>query len=124
MLNNHYDYIQRKGAMNRLYTAKRLLFSPVIFLLASCHHPAHWNDSGTWGHGPGIMGWFGPFGMIIFWIVAIIILVVLVRWIMASSRGIGNNGTKETAHDILKKRYASGDITKEEFERMKRDLKD
>lgn len=34
------------------------------------------------------------------------------------------DGPKGNALDILKKRYAAGDITKEEFERMKRDLED
>ncbi len=110
--------------MNRIYNAKVLPILSVLFMLASCHHPSYWNDSDTWGHGPGIMGWFGPFGMIIFWIVAVVVLIAIVRWIMGTGRGIGNDGTKGNALDILKKRYAAGDITKEEFERMKRDLED
>jgi len=63
--------------------------------------------------------WFGW----IFWI----IIVVAVVWavIQFSSRNQQNppgNKPVESPMDILKKRYARGEITKEEFERMKKDL--
>lgn len=78
--------------MNRMYNAKVLPLLCAICLLASCHHPSYWNNSGTWGRGPGTMGWFGPFGMVIFWVIAVIVLIALVRWIMGTGRGISNNG--------------------------------
>ncbi len=42
-------------------------------------------------------------------------------WQDSSESGRGN-GESGTALDILKKRYAKGEITKNEFEQMKRDL--
>ena len=60
--------------------------------------------------------WFGW----IFWIA----IIVLVIWLLVDR----SNKTKltlppqETALDILKKRYAKGEITKEQFEQMKKDL--
>ena len=51
-------------------------------------------------------------------------IVLLIVWLVRQS-GAGNAGSsdrEETALDILKKRYAKGEIDKEEFERMKRDL--
>ena len=70
----------------------------------------------------GIFGgmWFGW----IFWIVLLGLIVWFV--IQFSNRNRFNQSTniveKETPLDILKKRYAKGEITKEEFERMKNDL--
>lgn len=66
------------------------------------------------------MRWFGWIGMLAFWLLVIIVVVLLIRWIIVSlNRGAG--GAKGPL-DILKKRYAKGEITKEEFEEKKKDL--
>lgn len=48
-------------------------------------------------------------------------IVLLIVWLVRQS-GAGSSNREETAIDILKKRYAKGEIDKEEYERMKRDL--
>jgi putative membrane protein len=73
-----------------------------------------------WGFG---MGWFGLMMMVFFWILIIVAIIFVIRWFAVSSR-VGGHGQKpeETALEILKKRYARGEIKKEEFEEKKRDL--
>lgn len=56
------------------------------------------------------------------WIVVIIAVVI---WFVQYNKKGGNlfgSGKEENSLDILDKRYANGDITKEEFESMKKDL--
>ncbi len=68
------------------------------------------------------MGWgmgFGWFFMILFWVLVILGIVYLFRMI---SERTGTQKREESALDILEKRYAKGEIGKEEFERMKSDL--
>lgn len=61
--------------------------------------------------------WFGW----IFWIVIIgLVIYLIVR--LTNQRGDTSNYSNETPLDVLKKRYARGEITKEEFESMKKDL--
>jgi putative membrane protein len=82
-----------------------------------------------WGHGPGMMGggygmgWFGSIIMIAFWIAVIVGIVLLIRWLIIYTR-TPSHGTSsgESALDILKKRYARGEIDKQEFEEKKKDL--
>ncbi|AMK12699.1 MAG: SHOCT domain-containing protein [Pseudodesulfovibrio sp.] len=72
--------------------------------------------------GGGPSGWdghmmyspFGGFSMIL-------ILGVLVVFVVLALRR-GDGGREETPLAILKRRYAKGEIDKEEFERMKREL--
>ena len=77
-----------------------------------------------WGH-EGMTWGLGGWGMIIFWIIVVIVIIFLVRWLTGQGRtGVGLSEKEESALDILKKKYARGEIDKEEFERKKRDLTD
>jgi putative membrane protein len=64
------------------------------------------------GYGGGMM-W-------IFWILIIIALVWFVTF--ATRRGSGSPGNEKSAQDILKERYARGEIEREEFEQKRKDL--
>jgi putative membrane protein len=77
------------------------------------------NQNGGYGYGYGWWAW-------LFWIIILVIIV----WIIASLASRGrrrrdNNGDiadKETALDILKQRYARGEISKDQYEQMKKDI--
>lgn len=67
--------------------------------------------------GGGMMG-FGFLTMLLFWVFLIVGLFLLAKWLL----GQGGIGREDSALDILKKRYARGEITKEQFEEFKRDI--
>ena len=68
-----------------------------------------------YGHfGPG----FGGLGMILLWIVPVVLLILLFR----RSSGDKDTTRGKTALEILKERYARGEIDREEFEERKRHL--
>jgi putative membrane protein len=94
---------------------------------------------GGYGMGPGMMGGFGmhgfgnqfgfgfnPLGWIlsfVFWALIIAGIVLLVVWL---ARNVGRTtfGTPvgESPLDILRARYAKGELTKQQYEEMRRDL--
>ncbi len=61
---------------------------------------------------------FGMLFMALFWVALIVGIVLVVKWLM----GQGGASREDSALDILKKRYARGEINKQEFEERKRDL--
>lgn len=69
----------------------------------------------VWGHGMGIGGMVM---MLVFWALSVAGIVILIGWLR--KRDFVSRG--ETPLDMLKKRYALGEIGKDEFERMKKDL--
>lgn len=72
----------------------------------------------------GMIGWNMGIWMVfnlIFWILVIVGIVLLVVWVGQKAVG-GASGTEESALEILKKRYARGEISKAEYEEKKRDL--
>jgi putative membrane protein len=82
------------------------------------------------GYGPGMMGgygwgggWgFGAIGMVLWWILIILGIVLLARWLLSGSPGRGGNAPTGRALEVLKERYARGEIDKQEYEQKKRDL--
>lgn len=74
------------------------------------------NNMMNFGFGFGFFGWLL---MILWWVLIIAAVVALVKWLANQFYG-GVSG--KTALDILRERYAKGEIDKQEFEEKKRDL--
>lgn len=72
----------------------------------------HMMDGGDWGWG---------LGMMLFWLVLLVVIIVVVVKLLTGQ--INNGGHKNDPLDIAKERYAKGEIKKEEFEQLKKDIK-
>lgn len=69
-------------------------------------------------------GWMSGFGwifMIAFWALGILGLVALGKWVFSTGDSAAGGGARR-ALDILKERYARGDINRDQYEQMRRDL--
>src|SRR3989442_4963898 len=73
-------------------------------------HPMWW----VWGGGGIVMMLF----ILLFWGMVIAGLVVGIRWLVTQGRASGT----DSAMQILRERYARGDISREEFEAKRRGL--
>jgi len=73
---------------------------------------------GNWGH---MMG-YGYGGGFMWLIVVVLVGVVIYFMLQVSKSKSSGDSIIETPLDILKKRYAKGEIDKEEFDRKKKDL--
>jgi putative membrane protein len=85
---------------------------------------------------PGMMGWagWGGFGfspiwgvvMMVFWVLIVGGAVALVVWLLQQGRtsqaDVSRSSVGGRALDILQERYAKGEITKEQFEQIRRDI--
>ena len=80
------------------------------------------------GYGPHMMwnggwhGWFfGPIMMIVFIAIVAVVILFLVRWLGAPGHGAAlHHPPGKTPLDILKERFARGEIDKDEFEERRR----
>jgi putative membrane protein len=77
-----------------------------------------WN--GFEGMGWGWIG-LGMIHVLLFWILVVLGIAALVRALAGGSARSGGE-RPPNAMDILKVRYAKGEITREQFEQMKRDI--
>jgi putative membrane protein len=59
--------------------------------------------------------------MLIFWVVVLLIVVFIV-WTLLGRAGSGSSNAQENALDVLRKRYARGEISAEEFEHKRKEL--
>lgn len=84
------------------------------------------DEMGPWMYDSWMHGW--P----VMWIWPLLIIVLIILLILNLGKGYssrnfrgfdaGTHEPPEAALDILKKRYAKGEISKEEFQQMKKDL--
>ena len=73
-----------------------------------------------WGGNYG-MGFGGGIFMILFWVLIFLGGFYLVKILMGSGSGAGK--PRETAREVLEKRFARGEISREEFEEAIKVLK-
>ena len=99
-----------------------VLISVAIWFLYS-YGTGRWMGGGRWGMGYHLM-MGGRMGivMVIFWIVLIVALILLVSGAINGIRSSQANDDSRKPLEILKQRYARGEIDKAEFEDKRRNL--
>ena len=104
-----------------------ILFS--VLSLTGSLTPAFAQQAQTPNYGPhmwngGWHGWFfGPLMMIAWIAIAVVVVILFLRWHGGPKRGSPQyDRPVQTPLDILKERYAKGEIDREEFEERRRIL--
>jgi|BarGraNGADG00212_1021973.scaffolds.fasta_scaffold22976_2 putative membrane protein len=97
-----------------------------------------WDGNGPWGHGAawGAGGWLMGIGMIVILVAVVLLVVYLVRsttiqqtqthppayYAAPPAQQTAEQRAVESARDIVQRRYASGEIDREEYLQKLKDL--
>ena len=102
----------------KLTIASLFALLSAVFAAMTAHaqnYPEYRHMWGDWGWGHMI---FGPLVMIIFLAIAVAVVVLMIRWLGGSSHaaaGLQQVSPDKPPLDILKERFARGEIDEEEF---------
>lgn len=112
-------------------TMKSLVTTTLAILFASPAYAGPWGK-GYWDWGWPLggcsffgwwpMGWAGLLLRLAFWAILIAGAVFLIKRLVRSGKRTGFREATVRAYDSLATRYARGEVTREEFEQMRRDL--
>ena len=80
-----------------------------------------WGPMAGWGGGGPGWGWFG-LTHLLWWALVVVAIVLLARRVTGRGRQPPPHPPVDRALDILRERYARGEIGKDEFEQRKRNL--
>jgi putative membrane protein len=94
---------------------------PVMLLItalftSSCYYPSGGHMMDDWGH----MSW--GYGGVFMWLLFLVLIGVVVYFVVRGEKWMRRGGGDETALDILNKRYAKGEITEQEYKKMKKEM--
>lgn len=91
----------------------------ILFFFGCTHRPVDRSIRG-WDH---MMG-YGGYGGMLMWLILIIVAGIIIYFVFNQNKFPDNskNASKESPTDILKRRYAKGEITKEELETLKKEI--
>lgn len=97
---------------------KIIIILTAVFVFPSILYAQN-QDNGYYYHMMGPWSWFGMLlGSIFF-----ILVIAAIAWVVyLALKRSGKDQQPDTSLDILNKRYARGEITKEEYERIKKDI--
>jgi len=99
-----------------------LLAFPAFFAAGGVAEAAGFAGRGCpWAWGRGMM-WGFPGGMFMMFLILLLGLAVVYFLLKKQGESRAVEVSRETPLDILKRRYAKGEITREQFEEMKKDL--
>jgi putative membrane protein len=110
--------------LNIFYTVIfTLILMAGIAFMAQSHSVSGWDDYGGYHMGQGMMG-FGGMGIMmpVFWGFVLLVFIMLIRLLLNNQEKCNHTESNINAHEILKSRYAKGEIDKEEFQTKMDDL--
>ena len=90
-----------------------LILLTLVIASSACAYPGGWHMM-NWGHMDT------GYGGVIMWIILLALIAIAVYFLVSGKKLIKKD--EETPYEILQRRYAKGEISKQEFERMKKDL--
>ncbi|NIA71213.1 SHOCT domain-containing protein [Pelagibius litoralis] len=96
---------------------------PVLSVAAQAQEYGPYNHPHAWGGGWGGMI-FGPLMMIAFLAVVVVLVVLAIRWVSGAGHVAAAGAGRMSALDVLKDRFARGEIDKQEYEERRRVLSD
>ena len=81
----------------------------------------YWGQPVARGYAYGGIGLLSPLLMVLFWAAVIFLFLALIKGYHKSATGDSDEGLNK-AFDILKERYARGEIDKKKFDEMRKDI--